>query len=141
MSCFHFSDCSGDNRDVAEGLYSSEYCVQSVTTLRHEPHPVNQGDKAKQSKSFTKLLSSCCGEVSCYFAPHGRVLSWYMELPRARDQSATQLVFDVTVVGTSLAFGLNIKSSLGAFALDLRWWVLYALGAKAFLTGETLLSN
>jgi hypothetical protein len=36
----------------------------------------------------------------------------------------TRQVFNVLILGASLALGLNIASSLKAMAVDFRWWLL-----------------
>jgi hypothetical protein len=39
-------------------------------------------------------------------------------------QLLTKQAFNVLIVGSSLALGLNIASSLKAMAVDFRWWLL-----------------
>ena len=80
--------------------------------------------RIKLDQKFTKLLVP--GLVRC-------LISWiliagfYISLWKYKDRvisPRTKSGFDAITVALSIAFGLNIASSLKAVALDLRWWVL-----------------
>ena len=51
------------------------------------------------------------------------VLLWKFKKPRVISPE-TKSAFDAITVALSIAFGLNIASSLKGVALNARWWIL-----------------
>lgn len=86
--------------------------------------PYRQKSKVDVNQNITKLLMP--GLARC-------LISWiliggfYASVWGYKDRvlsPRTKSLFDAITVALSIAFGLNIASSLKAIALDLRWWVL-----------------
>jgi len=80
--------------------------------------------RAKKTSNSTSIF--LLGLVRC-------IISWvliagfYLSLWLYKDKvisPGTKSVFDVITVALSIAFGLNIASSLKEIALNLRWWIL-----------------
>lgn len=80
--------------------------------------------KVEVDHSFIKLLFP--GLLRCTVS--GLLIAgFYISVWNSKDQVVspkTKAQFDAITVALSIAFGLNIVSSLKAIVLDLRWWIL-----------------
>ena len=106
------------------GLPRKENRKQPISMAQRDFHSSLHNSEIKINQNFTKLLLP--GLVRC-------LISWiliagfYISLWKYKDRvisPRTKSGFDAITVALSIAFGLNIASSLKAIALDLRWWVL-----------------
>jgi hypothetical protein len=105
----------------AEDLYFIGENPQSVTTMRHEPTTRYPVKKVKRNKSFIKLLlPGMVRWVITLLLMAGFYLAIWSYQERVISPT-TKSIFDAIIVGISIAFSLNIGSSLKAIALDLRW--------------------
>lgn len=98
----------------------------SISTKLHIRRFAHEANEAGSEQNIVKiilprlvrcLISWCliAGFYASLWAFKDRVIS-----PR------TKSAFDTITIGLSIAFGLNIASSLKGIALDLRWWILSA---------------
>lgn len=103
---------------------SSEKRLQTVPIRPHISSRGNEKNETRVKQDFIKILFPRlvrCGISWCLIA--GFYASLWLFKDRVISPRAKS-VFDTITVGLSIAFGLNIASSLKGIALDLRWWVL-----------------
>lgn len=92
---------------------------------RYKASPEKEGNKSGgRTRSFFRLLVSGILRWAITILLMG---GFYLAIQLYQNRvisSKSKSTFDAIIVGISIAFGLNIASSLKAIALDLRWWVL-----------------
>lgn len=121
------SDLSSNGKCIEQFLMltKAEHCAGSFSEKDLPPIPSGRiTSKVVVDHSFIKLLLP--GLVRCTVS--GLLIAgFYISVWNSKDQVVspkTKAQYDAITVALSIAFGLNIVSSLKAIMLDLRWWIL-----------------
>jgi len=121
------SDLSSNGKCIDQFLMltKAEHCTGSFPENDLTPIPSGHiTSKVEVDHSFIKLLLP--GLLRCTVS--GLLIAgFYISVWNSKDQVVspkTKAQFDAITVALSIAFGLNIVSSLKAIVLDLRWWIL-----------------